>query len=532
MSSDDHIESYAPPPTRPTGWISVLLVNMLILYGLLAWWFSLPFWLSRSRVSIGTVTNRSVEGFVELAVIGVALYALYAVGAIVLWSSDVTATDRRLIVGGGIVAGAILLWTYPVTSTDVFDYFFRSRMTLLYGANPYLALPNQFTADPYLRYIGWPNAPSAYGPLWEILSLALVKLGGDALLPSLLLYKALALVTHLLSGWLISVLVENERLKIVGVYAWLWSPLALWELIGIGHNDGLLILSLLLALWAVQRDRHWLAVLALVAGALLKFLPAIFLPLVVLDWLRRRPGLRQRFTVIAATLALTILPTVVFYAPYWALPADFRQLGLSVQFDAIWQGRTPTLRNLAVREGFLNAAPLAVISYLLQTAPSVHTINRVLGTLGVAATSDKGVRSLISSLGTLLLGAGVVWQSWHVWFRRRALQPTFFGLLLWYILAGSQWFQAWYVLWPLAIFAARPRRTAFAWLTVWALTAQASYLLQYIVLPNIKLSGQTLQAQVAYLLLIYPLPLLVWLLMRYARAGRQSSRKRALVSTP
>jgi hypothetical protein len=94
--------------------------------------------------------------------------------------------------------------------------------------------------------------------------------------------------------------------------------------------------------------------------------------------------------------------------------------------------------------------------------------------------------------------------------RHRYTGPLFAGLLLWYVLAGSQWFQPWYVLWLLALFVLRPQRTSFAWLTAWSLAAQASYLLQYIVFPRLEIKGQTLAAQAWYVVAIYGLPLLVW----------------------
>jgi len=64
----------------------------------------------------------------------------------------------------------------------------------------------------------------------------------------------------------------------------------------------------------------------------------------------------------------------------------------------------------------------------------------------------------------------------------------------------------------LALVALRPHPQSFGWLIAWMMMAQASYLLQYIILPNLNISGQSLQAQVYYLLLIYLLPLIVWLL--------------------
>ncbi len=508
----------APAANRSTasslrlhGWLVLAVLGMLVLFAVLTWFFWLPSWIQTPRTSIGTITKRRLDGTLLIAINGLVLYGLYAVGALFLWRMPTTTSHHLTVWTGAIAACAILLWSYPVTSTDIFDYFFRSRMSLVYDANPYINLPNQYKNDQFLRYIGWPNAPSAYGPLWEYLSALLIWTTGSSLLASVVGYKLISAVTHLACGALIAKLIEVQQLKTLGAYLWLLNPLVLWELVAIGHNDGLMVLALLLALLAVRSNLHWLAILVLTAGALVKFLPAIFLPLVVLDWMRHQSTWRERTLRCIAALMIVALPTIFLYAPFWDLPVTWSQLGLQDKFAAIWKGRSTTLRNLAVREGFLNASPLAVISYILQTPPSVSTINNLLRTFGLPLADKADVRSVISSLGTMLLAGGLLWQAWHVWFRRRPLQAAFLGLLFWYVLGSSQWFQPWYIVWIVAIAAVRPNKREWQWLTVWALMAQSSYLLQYIVLPNWKLSGQTLEAQALYLVVIYALPALVWL---------------------
>lgn len=495
----------------------LILCGMLALYSVLTGQFWLPSLVERARVTIGTLTNRSFSGASQFAVAGITLHALYIVGALLLWQTTEPRVLQRLVWLGAVLTTLVLLWAYPVTSTDLFDYIFRARMTVNYDANPYLVLPNQFKNDPLYRYIGWPNAPSAYGPLWEAVSWLLARVAGSALLPTVLLYKALAAVAFLLCGATIQAIARGPQMKLLGSYIWLWNPLAIWEFAAIGHNDGFLILALLLALYAAQHQRFGLAVLALVGGALFKFLPVIFIPLVILAWMRGEENgawLRRGQIVVLAGL-LCLIPTALLYTAYWDLPADFARLGVADKLTAIWQGRMTTLRNVAVREGFLNASPLAVLSYQLQSNVSLTQINTIARALGLPSANSGDIRAGVSTLGSLLLALGILWQSWQVWYHRRPLQAAFFGLMLWYVVGSSQWFQPWYVLWVLGLFALQPTRASFAWLTAWALMAQASYLLQYIVLPNLKLSGQTLQAQIYYLLLIYPLPLLIWLLVRY-----------------
>jgi hypothetical protein len=498
----------------PIRLFGAILLGMVLVYAILLWFFPLPNLITTARLNIGTATDRSISGAALLALAGLILYSLYTYGAVLVWRFPTMPYLSQLLWIGACSMSLMLAWAYPVTSTDVFDYIFRAHMSINYGANPYLDLPNQFKDDPFFRYVGWPNAPSAYGPLWELTSQALVSIGGSSLLSNVILFKIAAISSFLLCGFVISRLVQSSQLRLVSLYVWLWSPLALWEFAAVGHNDGLMILSLLLALWAVRSNRHWLGVLALTAGTLVKFLPAIFLPLLMLHWMRAQSSWPARVRVSILTFALFVLPTAVVYAPFWDVPPTFERLTSADQLTVIWAGRATTLRNIMVREAFLNASPLAVLSYILRTPQVLQSINNMLASVGYPIVEGNDLRRTVNTFGTILLAAGILWQSWHVWYKNRALHIAFFGMLLWYIIAGSQWFQPWYVLWLLAIYALWPAQSGFVWLTLWAITAQLSYLLQYTFLPNWGIPGQSLGAQAIYLLLIYPLPLLAYLLQQ------------------
>ncbi len=487
-----------------------VFVPSLALYLLLVGWFWLPSLLPRGRVTIGTMTNRQAGGALLLLLIGGALYALYIAGAILLERRPLSRSIRLLVWGGAILITLLLIGAYPVTSSDIFDYIFRGRMALRYDANPYLVAPNRFKDDPFFRYVGWPNAPSAYGPLWERLSVALQLWGGDSLLRNVVLLKSLAAATHLAIGGVIGHLISDPHRRVMGQYLWLWCPLALWELPATGHNDGLLILSLLLAVWATRCRRHWLAVVLVTAGALIKYLPALLLPLVALDWLRRQQSWQRRLGVAVLALGLALLPAVAIYAPYWDVPSTFTRLSLAEQAQALREGSATTLRNLAVRAHFLHATPMAVVSYLAQTPGVVSHWQRFTAQPDLDA---EAIRIIVSRLTTLLLALGLVWQSWQVWRRGRDLRRAFLGLCLWYLLTGL-WFQPWYLLWLLALLVIRPERHALVPLWAWMITAQSSYLLQFIILPRLGISGPSLAAQAIYLAWIYPVPLLLWRVCR------------------
>jgi hypothetical protein len=457
----------------------------LLVYAALVLRFPISRYAAIPRASVSSATNGSPTAAFLIACAGILLHATYVAAVLLCWRSE---RGERwampLLWGYALAAAALLMLLWPVNSTDLFDYIFRGRMAAAYGDNPYLVLPNRHRNDPLFNFIGWPNAPSAYGPLWELISARLSAIGGTSIQLNLFLQKGLALLTFLLCGVVIVLMdrPDGDGNRLLSGAIWLWSPLALWEIVGMGHNDGLLVLSMLLALWAVSRGHYRWATVALVTGALFKFLPAILLPLVFVHGARRESW-PARFRLAVEMGLIAAVMVVLAYLPYW-------------------QGWN-TLSNITVREKFLNAAPLAILTHTLSQWWSIDM-----------------VRPKVASAGSALLAVGLLWQMWHIWRYGRDLRTAFFGVLAWYLIVASQWFQPWYVLWLLALVAVRPARDTFGWVEAWALSAQSSYLLQFFFLRWLKWPGNQLPAQRLYLLMIFGPPLVVWGIQRWRRPSR------------
>src|SRR5205814_55495 len=65
----------------------------------------------------------------------------------------------------------------PLPLTDVFNYELYGRMAALHGLNPYRALPVAAANDPAFALANWHHLSSPYGPLFTLLSEALVPFG-------------------------------------------------------------------------------------------------------------------------------------------------------------------------------------------------------------------------------------------------------------------------------------------------------------------------------------------------------------------
>src|SRR3954470_1223003 len=109
--------------------------------------------------------------------LSVALVAMTVLYLVVLACSR--ALPAWIALPGVVAITAIFALAPPLLSTDIFNYIAYSRMGVLHHLNPYqhgaAAIPN----DPLFPPSGhlWNHTPSAYGPLFTLLSYALVGLG-------------------------------------------------------------------------------------------------------------------------------------------------------------------------------------------------------------------------------------------------------------------------------------------------------------------------------------------------------------------
>jgi alpha-1,6-mannosyltransferase len=173
---------------------------------------------------------------------------------------------------------ALILLAPPMLSTDIFSYQAYARIGDLYGANPYLNGPHAIALDPVYPFIGakWVTIPSAYGPLFTVLSYLLAHLSIAA---SVFAYKAIAAVASLVIVglvWNIARLRGIDPVKAIVIVG--LNPLLVVYGVGGGHND-ILMLAVMMAgitLIVQQRDRAGAGSLVLATG--IKLTAGLLLP--------------------------------------------------------------------------------------------------------------------------------------------------------------------------------------------------------------------------------------------------------------
>jgi len=217
----------------------------------------------------------------------------------------VRAADRlspRAVLMTIAALNALVLLAPPLLSTDVFSYQAYARMWDIYNANPYLTGPHVIALDPLYPYIGakWWDTPTAYGPLFTLLSapLATVSIAASALA-----FKATAALASLITVALIWHACRLRGLDSVrGVALFGLNPLVVLYGVGGGHNDLLMLVLTTAGVYALlaRRERTSGAMIALGAG--IKLTGGLLLPFALASGVELGATKRRRAILTGAAV--------------------------------------------------------------------------------------------------------------------------------------------------------------------------------------------------------------------------------------
>lgn len=270
--------------------------------------------------------NRSLWG---LAGIGLGIFALMLVGPPLRAAWGDLPFNAVTLVQGGLCMLAVPLATrlpartalflillaglamrippildYPFLSTDAFRYVWDGRVQGA-GINPYRYVPNapelSYLRDGYIHFnINRADyAVTIYPPAAQMLFF-LVGRVGDSLVNIRIWFVALEGVTI----WLLIDLLRRIGQPVQRIVAWVWHPLAIWEISGSAHIDGPMVMMTILGVWLVAvLRRPVVGAVAMAVAAMMKPLAALALPFAWKPWDWKAP---------AAAVAVVIL----VYLPY------------------------------------------------------------------------------------------------------------------------------------------------------------------------------------------------------------------------
>jgi hypothetical protein len=224
-----------------------------------------------------------------------------------------------IVIGGMLAFIVIFLFMAPFDAADIYDNIMHGRILGVYHANPFAQVIADYPGDPFFQYTAWKGAQSAYGPIWEVLAGLAARLSGDGIIANVIAFKLLPGLFHLASVGLAFLFLRAKAPEkaLGGVLLLGWNPVLLFETWGNGHNDMAMTFWFLMAFWWLSKRDYTLAGLSLLLGALVKFIPILLIPAVVVIAWRDLRKTRLRLVFLAKTVALGGLLTVLLYAPFW-----------------------------------------------------------------------------------------------------------------------------------------------------------------------------------------------------------------------
>ena len=280
-------------------------------------------------MACGVVLSACVASFVRegppysrmaphLAVYGVAFAAYITALAV---SPGLSRRGLGAALGVALVWRVALVASPPLLSDDVNRYVWEGRVQL-HGGNPY-RWADRPTAEKWtpLRDEVWEGLNHAhytavYPPLFELAARAVVGMRD-----SVTTMKAFLVGCELLTLGLLGLMLRRRAQGLERLLVLAWSPLALLEIAGSGHNEAFGILWMVLALFALERGWPFVSALAAAAGFMSKLLPG----LVAVAWARRY-RLVHVLAAVGCTAAIawpyldakrTMLLSLSKYAQYW-----------------------------------------------------------------------------------------------------------------------------------------------------------------------------------------------------------------------
>jgi hypothetical protein len=244
---------------------------------------------------------------------------------------------RGHLVRWALAANLAVVFAAPLTSADLFTYLGLGRLQLL-GENPFSVPLSRIDLGPLSGAIParWAATVSPYGPVANAMFFAAAWTGALLRSPwwgSAVAFKLIMASCHSAFILLAARYSRKHRPGKDGARALAlvaFCPLIAWEVSGEAHNDGFLIVALMLFVTAAVEGRALAAVLALAVATQTKVTLAPILLLYLLFLLRTK-GARALLHALAALLlsALVMLPFLRGFTGFGGMASAIRSAARS-----------------------------------------------------------------------------------------------------------------------------------------------------------------------------------------------------------
>ena len=346
------------------------------------------------------------------------LFGTLSLLLVAAWIFSARAVQQSEWTIGGVLGGAVALALPFVLLTGIYSddpylYHFYGKELVHYRVNPLLVAPAAFPEDPHLKWVYWRWLPSAYGPLWLLISAPLSGAAGSSITAAVILYRLTGLAAHLAAAWVIWKAIgrAHPQRALAAAAFFAWNPFLLFESVGSAHNDAVVALCLTLSLWAILVSRWPLATVALTCAVMVKpFMGVLMAPFLAAAWTHLSPG--QRLRGMAGLAGAALVTAAVLYLPFGAGAALVRNAvhnpAAGVYMNTLWEFVAVLVTGVAgsARVNF-EATTLDPLRLWLLVAT-------VLGSIYAAARTSDFTRSAILLWIGFCLSLSWIWPWYFV----------------------------------------------------------------------------------------------------------------------
>jgi hypothetical protein len=353
-----------------------------------------------------------------------------------------------VVLGAIAAAHVIYLIAPPLSLTDVFNYVNYGRMEVVHHLNPYTTIPMlEPHSDPSFFLSNWHQLLSPYGPLFTLITFAVVPLGVAGSFWALKAILVLTSLAVLALVWRCARLLGRDPVTAVVLVG--LNPIVLVWGLGGDHNDFLMLLFIVLG--------FYLLLLA-----------------------RARAGGRERSAPGGRLLALAA-PEIGAGAAFMTAVAI--KASAAVLLPVVLAGVLRSRRTVAsVLLGMLAAGAVVGVASLIAFGlhiPDLNTQSRLVTNESVPnliglALGAGGESEAVRAAMTSLLALSIVLCCVLAWRRRDSLAAAGWASVA--LLVTLSWVLPWYVMWALplaALSGSRRLRTTVLALGVYLIIAWA-----------------------------------------------------------
>jgi hypothetical protein len=209
-----------------------------------------PHWMAGPLGGLWPSLTRSAKALKYIFSFAIVLmYASYLAGV-----RYVPRIPARWAIGAVVAAHAILFLAPPLSLTDLFNYINYGRMEVVHHLNPYTTIPVlEPHSDPSFALSNWHQLLSPYGPLFTLLTFAVVPLGVAGSFWALKGLLMLASLGTVLLVWKSARLLNRDpvaAIVLVGL-----NPIVLVWGLGGDHNDFFMMFFVVLGFYLLVRAR-------------------------------------------------------------------------------------------------------------------------------------------------------------------------------------------------------------------------------------------------------------------------------------